>query len=73
MQFYDVKQSKIRWMVIEIKFIKDEKFLKIWEMINLKSGKIHKNWEKFCNLMVLSIKNLKRYIKIEKKICNFMV
>ena len=32
--FYGVKQSKIRWTVIEIKFIKGEKFLKIWEMIN---------------------------------------
>ena len=26
LQFYGVKQSKIRWMVVEIKFIKSEKF-----------------------------------------------
>ena len=56
LQFYGIKQSKIQWMVIEIKFIKGEKFLKIWETIN----------QKVC------VKNLKIYIKIEKKFCNLM-
>ena len=31
LQFNGVKQSKIRWTVVEIKFIKDEKYLKIWK------------------------------------------
>ena len=34
--------------------------------------KIHRNREKICNLMVLSITNLERYIKIEKKNWNLM-
>ena len=31
LQFYGVKQSKIQWTIVKIKFIKGEKFLKIWE------------------------------------------
>ena len=46
MQFYGVKQSKIRWTVVEIKFIKGEKVLKIWGTKNPKFG----------------LKNLERYI-----------
>ena len=57
LQFYGGKQSKIRWTVVEIKFIKDEKFFQIRQMQNQKFG----------------LKNLGRYLKIEKKICNFMV
>ena len=37
LQFYGVKQSKIRWTVVEIKFMKGVKF-KIWQT-NLKFGK----------------------------------
>ena len=55
MQFFDVKQSKIRWTDLEIKFIKGKTLTKIWEQKNQKFG----------------LKNLERYIKIEKKICNF--
>ena len=57
MQFNGVKQSKIQWTVIEIKFIKGEKFKKIKQSKNHKFG----------------LQNLERYIKIEKKICNLMV
>ena len=57
LQFNGVKQSKIRWTVVEIKFIKGKKFFKIWGTNKPKFG----------------LKNLKRYIKIEKKICNLMV
>ena len=54
LQFFGIKQEKIRWMVVEIKFIK---VFKNWEAENQKVGP----------------KNLERYIKIEKKICNLMV
>ena len=54
MQFNGVKQSKIRWTVVEIKFMKGKNF-------NEKTGKNQK----------IGLKNLERYIKIEKKICNF--
>ena len=57
MQFYRVKQSKIRWTVVEIKFMEGEKCKEILQMKNQKVG----------------LKNLERYLKIEKKICNFMV
>ena len=57
MQFFGVKESKIRWTVVEIKFIKGKKVLINWEAKNQK----------------VSLRNLERYIKIEKKICNFLV
>ena len=57
MKFFGVKQSKIRWMDLEIKFIKGKNFFKNWEVENQKFG----------------FKNLEKYIKIEKKICNFLV
>ena len=56
LQFYGVKQLKIQWTVVKIKFIKGKWFLKIWETKN----------QEVC------VKNLKKYIKIEKKICNLM-
>ena len=55
MQFFGVNESKIRWTVVEIKFIKGKKVFKIWETKNQKVG----------------LKNLERYIKIEKKIAIF--
>ena len=56
--FYGVKQLKIWWTVVEIKFIKGEKFQEIWQTQIRKVG----------------LKNLEKFIKIEKKICNiFMV
>ena len=55
LQFFGIKQSKIRWTDLEIKFIKGKTLTKIWEPKNQKIG----------------LKNLERYIKIEKKICNF--
>ena len=57
LQFNGVKQSKIQWMDLEIKFIKGKNFFKNWEAENQKVG----------------FKNLERYIKIETKICNFLV
>ena len=62
MQFFDVKQSKIRWMVVEIKFIKGKNSFKNLESENQKfgpkkSGKIHKNREK--NLQFNGIKQSK--------------
>ena len=57
LQFNGVKQSKIQWTDLEIKFIKGKNFFKNWEAENQKAG----------------LKNLERYIKIEKKICNFLV
>ena len=52
MQFYGVKESKIRWSVLEIKFIKGKNFKKI-NLASAKSkiwsknlGKMHKNREK---------------------------
>ena len=38
LQFYSVKESKIRWSVLEIKFIKGKNFLKIWQVQNQKFG-----------------------------------
>ena len=54
MQFFGVNDFKIRWTVLEIKFIKGKNFNEKWEYINLKSwpknsGKILKNGEKNCN------------------------
>ena len=64
MQFYGVKQSKIRWTVVEIKFIKDQKFKEIKTFANKRSkswpkkfGKIHKNREK--KLQFNGVKQLK--------------
>ena len=57
LQFFGVNESKIRWTVVAIKFIKGKKFLINWEVKNQKVG----------------LKNLERYIKIEKKNCNFLV
>ena len=57
MQFYGVKQSKIRWTVFEIKFMKGKNFKENLEAQNYKVG----------------IKNLKKIIKIEEKIGNFLV
>ena len=57
LQFFGVKQSKIRWTDLEIKFIKGKNFKENLEAENQKVG----------------LKNLERYIKIEKKICNFLV
>ena len=57
LQFFGVKQSKIRWTDFEIKFIKGKTLAEVWEPKNQKFG----------------LKNLKRYIKIEKKNCNFLV
>ena len=34
LQFYGVKQSKIWWTVVEIKFIKGKRFNKNWEAQN---------------------------------------
>ena len=53
LQFFGVKQTKIRWTVVKIKFIKGENF----------KQKIKK----------ISLKIFERYIKIEKKICNFLM
>ena len=66
MQFFCVNESKIRWMVLEKKFIKDicKNFHKKWEAQNQKFGfKNHK----------FGFKILEEIIKIEKKICNFLV
>ena len=59
MQFFDVKQSKIRWTDLEIKFIKGKTLAKIWEtkIWPKKSGKIHKNREK--NLQFFGVKQSK--------------
>ena len=57
LQFFGVNDLKIRWTVVEIKFIKGKKFKEIWEVKNQKVG----------------LKILQTYIKIEKKICNFLV
>ena len=57
MQFYGVKQSKIRWTVFEIKFMKGKNFKENLEAQNYKVG----------------IKNLRKIIKIEEKIGNFLV
>ena len=57
LQFFGVNKLKIRWTAIEIKFIKGLKLREILEAKNQKAG----------------LKNLERYIKIEKKICNFLV
>ena len=38
LQFNGVKQSKIRWMDLEIKFVKGESFFKIWQPKNYKVG-----------------------------------
>ena len=40
LQFFDVKQSKIRWTVVEKKFIKSKNFFKNWEAQNEKVGVI---------------------------------
>ena len=49
MQFNGIKQSKIQWTIVKIKFIKDEKFLKIWEAKNRKVGlkNLKEKWIKF--------------------------
>ena len=57
MHFFGVEQSKIQWMDLEIKFIKGKNFKENWEAESQKVG----------------LKNLERYIKIEKKNCNFLV
>ena len=55
MQFFGVKQSKIQWTDLEIKFIKHENNLSKME----------------AQIQKVGIKNLEKIIKIEKKICNF--
>ena len=57
LQFYGVKQLKIRWTVLEKKFIKCKNFNENWQPQN----------------QYIDFKNLEKIIKIEKKICNFMV
>ena len=62
MQFFGVKQSKIRWTDLGIKFIKGKTLAKIWEPKNQKfdlkkSGKMHKNREK--NLQFFGVKQSK--------------
>ena len=52
LQFYGVKQSKIRWMDLEIKFIKRKNFNENWQPQN----------------QYIDFKNLAKIIKIEKKI-----
>ena len=55
--FFGVNDVKIRRTVVKIKFIKGKNFFKNWQTKNQKVG----------------FKNLEIYIKIEKKICNFLV
>ena len=38
LQFNGVKQSKIQWTVLEIKFIKGKNFKEIWQPQNQKVG-----------------------------------
>ena len=57
MQFFGVNESKIRWTVLEKKFMKRKNFDKNQEPQNQKFG----------------LRNLEKIIKIEKKICNFLV
>ena len=57
MQFFGINESKIRWMDLEIKFIKHENNLSKME----------------AQIQKVGIKNLEKIIKIEKKICNFLV
>ena len=62
MQFFGVNESKIRWTVIKIKFIKGLKLKEILETKNQKvglkkPGKIHKNREK--NLQFFGVNKLK--------------
>ena len=57
LQFFGVNDLKIRRTVVEIKFMKGKKFKEIWEAKNQNFG----------------LKILQTYIKIEKKICNFLV
>ena len=57
MQFFGVNESKIRWTVLEKKFIKGKNVNENQEPQNQKFG----------------FKNLEKIIKIEKKICNFLV
>ena len=57
LQFFGVNDSKIRWTDLEIKFIKGKTIKENWEVQNQNVG----------------IKNLEKIIKIEKKICNFLV
>ena len=46
MQFYGVKQSKIRWTVVKIKFIKGQKFKEIKIFANKRSKSWPKKFEK---------------------------
>ena len=55
LQFFGVKQSKIRWTDLEIKFIKSKTLAKVWEPKNQKFG----------------LKNLERYIKNREKNLQF--
>ena len=57
MQFFGINESKIRWMDLEIKFIKGKKFNENWDAQNQKFG----------------MNNLEKIIKIEEEICNFLV
>ena len=57
LQFFGVNGSKIRWTDLEIKFIKGKNFKENWQAQNQKFG----------------LKNLQSNIKIDKKICNFLV
>ena len=57
LQFFGLNDLKIQWTVLEIKFIKGKNFNEKPEYIILKMG----------------LKILEKYIKIEKKICNFLV
>ena len=66
MQFFGVNESKIRWTVLEkkIHLRYSKNFHKNWEAQNQKFGfKNHK----------FGFKILEEIIKIEKKICNFLV
>ena len=55
LQFFGVKQSKIRWTDLEIKFIKGKTLTKIWEPKNLERYiKIEK---KFAIFWCKAIKN----------------
>ena len=57
LQFFGLNDLKIQWTVLEIKFIKGKTLTKKPEYLILKMG----------------LKILEEYIKIEKKICNFLV
>ena len=57
MQFFGVNDFKIQWTVLEIKFIKGKTLTKNWNTLIFKVG----------------LKILEKFIKIEKKNCNFSV